>query len=507
MRCLIPIAAVVLTPLLLPAQALNIPWSGYGHDPQHTGTSATSVQSLANKHWQTPVDLNPPGSGPLLVHYGSPVITAANTVIVPVTTAASGYQLQAFNGSNGSLIYTLPSDYKPPQNNTWIAPYGPALAVGMRLYYAGAGGTLYFRDLPDSAAGPNGQTGATGQVAFYGMTGPTGYSSDPAGYNNAVHISTPLTADRYGDVFFGFVVSGANNAQLVNGIARITSAGTGTWVSAISLTGDSTANLIAQNCAPALSNAQDVVYIATSDGSTFGTGYLTSMNAATLAPIAHVALNDPRGQHATVSLDSSAAPMVGPDGDVYFGVLEGPCCSSHGDRGWLLHFNSTLTQTKTPGSFGWDDTASVVPAFAVPSYSGSSSYLVLTKYNDYANTGGSGINQVAILDPFSTQPDEYSGGAVSVMKEILTVNGVTPDPALPAVREWCINAAAVDPFTKSAIVNSEDGVVYRWDFTSNTLQQRVVLTSGRGEAYTPTMIGADGTAYAVNDAVLFAVGN
>ena len=34
-----------------------------------------------------------------------------------------------------------------------------------------------------------------------------------------------------------------------------------------------------------------------------------------------------------------------------------------------------------------------------------------------------------------------------------------------------------------------------------------MLTSGRGEAYTPTAIGPDGAIYAINDAVLFSVGN
>ena len=75
------------------------------------------------------------------------------------------------------------------------------------------------------------------------------------------------------------------------------------------------------------------------------------------------------------------------------------------------------------------------------------------------------------------------------------------------MREWCINTAAVDPYTKSAIINSEDGTVYRWDFTTNTLLQALNLTAGRGEAYTPTIIGPDGTVYAINDAILFAVGN
>jgi hypothetical protein len=95
------------------------------------------------------------------------------------------------------------------------------------------------------------------------------------------------------------------------------------------------------------------------------------------------------------------------------------------------------------------------------------------------------------------------------MKEVITIAGVTADPhdGYPnAVREWCINTAAIDPFTKSALINSEDGNIYRWDFTTNTFTQKVTLTAGLGEAYTPTAIGIDGTVYAINDAILFAVG-
>jgi hypothetical protein len=81
------------------------------------------------------------------------------------------------------------------------------------------------------------------------------------------------------------------------------------------------------------------------------------------------------------------------------------------------------------------------------------------------------------------------------------------DPTHPnAVREWCINTAVVDPATKSILANSEDGKLYRWDLTSNTLTESVTLTAGIGEAYTPTIMGADGTVYAINNAILFAVG-
>jgi uncharacterized repeat protein (TIGR01451 family) len=112
-----------------------------------------------------------------------------------------------------------------------------------------------------------------------------------------------------------------------------------------------------------------------------------------------------------------------------------------------------------------------------------------------------------VLDPDSAMTDPISGA--TVMQEVLTILGPTLDPpgnTTGSVREWCINSAAIDPFAKSAIANSEDGTLYRWDFASNSLLQQVTLTSGVGEAYTPTAIGADGTAYAINDANLFAVG-
>src|SRR5207244_3135406 len=52
----------------------------------------------------------------------------------------------------------------------------------------------------------------------------------------------------------------------------------------------------------------------------------------------------------------------------------------------------------------------------------------------------------------------------------------------------------------------EDGCLYRWDLTTNTFSQMIELTPGIGEAYTPTVVGVDGTVYAINNATLFAVG-
>jgi hypothetical protein len=480
---------------------LTLPWANYAHDPQHTAVSAVQSQSLNRIKWQTPVDLSPQYSGnELLIHYGSPLITSANSVIVPVKTGATdGFRIDVRNGTDGTLKYSLATDYSLPPHN-WTPSFGPALTVRNRLFWAGAGGTVYYRDQPDST------TGASGQIAFYG-TGT--YTANRTAFDSNVRISTPIVSDRYGSIFFGYIVLGSNAANLTSGVAKIDYTGTGSFVTAVAAAGgDSTITQVVMNCAPTLSGDHRTLYFAVSSGPQ-GEGYLASVSSATLTPITRVRLIDPKsGSVALIIDDGTGTPMVGPDGDVFYGVLENPP-GSNNYRGWLLHFNSTLSQIKTPGGFGWDDTASMVSAKLVPSYTGSSLYLVLTKYNNYADSGGDGYNRVAILDPNTVESDPISG--FTVMKEVITIAGPTPDlefrPAFPnAVHEWCINSAAVDPLSKSALVNNEDGVLYRWDFTTNALTQSVVLTPGVGEAYTPTLVGPDGTVYAINNATLFAVG-
>jgi hypothetical protein len=53
-------------------------WTTHAHDAQHTGVSPVASQKLAKIHWQVPVDLAPPESE-ILIHYGSPLVTAKNT--------------------------------------------------------------------------------------------------------------------------------------------------------------------------------------------------------------------------------------------------------------------------------------------------------------------------------------------------------------------------------------------------------------------------------------------
>jgi len=321
----------------------------------------------------------------------------------------------------------------------------------------------------------------------------------------------PLTVGADGAVYFGFQVTGPTPLGLQSGVARVADDGTGTWVAAATAAGDPAITKVAHNSAPALSNDGSTLYVAVTDGNGFGdgAGYLLALDSQTLATVATRRLKDPvTTLDALVHDDGTASPTVGPDGDVYFGVLERPFASHHA-RGWMLHFDAALQPAGVPGGFGWDDTASIVPASMVPGYAGASSYLLFVKYDDYAQVGGDGVNRLAVLDPNDQMLDPISGAPV--MREVLTVVGPTPDQELialwpNAVREWCINTGVVDPLTGSILANNEDGKLYRWSMTTGTLVESIVLTPGLGQAYTPTLIGADGTVYAINDATLFAVG-
>ena len=476
-------------------------WFGYGRDAQHTALSAVASQDLVRIAWTTPVDLAPQytQSGALLTHYGSPVVTTRNTVVIPVKlNATGGYRIEGRNGANGTLVWSAASDYVPPPHN-WKPPYNLLLTAQDRLYAPGAGGKLLVRNDADAA------TGAFSPQVFYGAAQ---YNANPAAFDGTVFINTPLTADAQGNIFFGFHVTGTNPAGLVSGIARVTPNGIGTWVGVAAAAGDPTIVKPVLNCAPALSIDGATVYIAANRGATGATqnGVLLALDSTTLATRASVALIDPLlGGPARLSDDGTATPVVGPDGRVFYGVLE-RTFGTHNARGWLLQFDASLNPVGVPGSFGWDVSPSVIPASMVPSYTGTSTYLLAQKYNNYVGVGtGTGLNQLAILDPGASQPDTILPG-VQVMREVLTILGPTLDAgSTTARREWCINTMAADPARKSILANNEDGILYRWDLTTNTLAQGIRLNAGLGQAYTPTWVGADGGVYAISNATLYAI--
>jgi Bacterial Ig-like domain (group 3) len=486
-----------------PRVAAQVPT--FAGNAQHTSVYGAPAQNLNTIKWSTTIDFHPT----TVAHYGSPLVTANNTVLVPVKTASDGFRVDAFNGNNGAAKYVINTDYILPVHN-WIPVYNPCIATGpfgTRMYYAGAGGTILHIDNPDSNS-----PGPPVREVFY--TSPANYSANAAAYNNTIFINTPLTADAAGNIYFGFRVQGTAPAPLntnQSGIARIDANGNGIYVFAGAVANDASISRVSHNVAPALSSDGSTVYIAVKWSTNNSYAYLLGLNSATLERKYSVFLRDPRNSNpASVPEDGTASPMIAPDGDVYFGVL----AANTGSRGFLLRFSGDLTVTKTPGAFGWDYTPGIIPASLVPSYTGSSPYLLFSKYNDYPSADASGVNRVALLDPNAFQIDPHSSAnGLLEMREVLTVIGPTPDTGVNpstfpwAVREWCINAPAVNPATGSVYFTSEDGRSYRWNLTTNTLDQAVVLTPGVLEPYVPTVIGPDGTVYTLNGGTLFALGS
>jgi hypothetical protein len=337
---------------------------------------------------------------------------------------------------------------------------------------------------------------------------------------SVVKINTPLTADNAGNVYFGYEIE-STSARFAGmgtgGIAKVnTTTGASQFMTAENMKIDSSITRLAMNAAPTISNDGTSVYIALTGSNG---GYLGKLSTLNLTTQSSVKLIDPSisGSDAFLIDQSSAAPMVGPDGQVFMGVFRNQYGESHG---FMLQFDGNLNQTRANGNrypvgaFGWDDTPSVVPAGIVPSYKGTARYLILTKYNNYdmpSDPNADGSNKVAVIDPTSDSVSTDRQTGIPVMNEILTVLGPTltnDDSNHPnAVNEWCINSAAVDVAKQSAIINSEDGHVYRWSFVTNTLTEKMDLAPATGEAYTSTVIGPDGAIYALNNSILFALGD
>ncbi len=528
----------------LPARAQAPTWAGYARDPQHSTLSTVASKDLNRILWQTSVDGDTASSssgGDLYIHYGSPMVTAANTVIVPTKLGANSFEVQAINGSTGAVMWTQTTDYRydssavggPPFG--WTPSYSPTLTPTGGMFYPGAGGTLYYRDNLNSSGNV-----APTQLAFYDSSGSglTEYNANKSAFNSSVYIDTPLTSDASGNVYFGFQVdnsppagsgltTGPGLANAQGGIAKLsynstTHAYSASYVTAAAASGDASMSKPVMNAAPALSPDSSTVYVAVNQGNytTGSSGYLLALNSSTLATQAKVIPQDPQSHsNATITDQGSASPTVGPDGDVYYGTLDNFGTS----RGWMNHYQLTpgsggtfsFNTSFAPGGFGWDDTDSIVPALMVPSYKGASKYLLMTKYNNYRETGGGGRNMIALLDPNDTMVDlaqspsnpngRNNPTGATIMKVVMEIESPTTDSSLVGFTEWCDNNAVVDPLTDSVLITNEDGKLYRWNLTTDTLTQSLALGAPLGQAYTPTLIGPNGTVFAINDGTLFAV--
>jgi outer membrane protein assembly factor BamB len=475
-------------------------WGGFAANAQHTAAAVVPQQPLTRVHWQAPVDRRPvtfPPDG-TFAHYASPVITSSNTVVVPTRIGKrQGFELVAYDGSDGTQKWRMPTGFTVPagQSRDFPPPLPATLVDDHHVAVAAAGATVLIRSRVDRPHG------FVHRVAFYGLGR---FEANRAAYRRAVQITTPLTTGPDGSLYFGFQAAADAPGHLQSGVARISPSGEGSWVSAQALGATTHDARVAVSCAPALSPDGTTGYVGVVSGEH---AFLVGFDTATMQPKYRHFLRDPQTHKPALVFDgSSATPTVGPDGDVFYGVL-GNRISRHDDRGWLLHFDAQLTKARTPGSFGWDQSVAVMPASSVPSYTGGSSYLLVSKYNNYLlGPHGDGRMEIALLDPHAAQKDRFS--QVQVLQEVRTALSPKHPPGTPAGTryEWCINSVAVDPATGSVIANNEDGHLYRWDLATGELAENIQLNDARGQAYTSTLIGPDGTSYAIQTGVLYAVG-
>ncbi len=587
-------------------------WNQLNGNAQHTGNSSAIAQPLNQVLWSVSLDLEPWGAE----HYGDPIFTANNTVIVPIKVTwsaqnqnAQNFILEGINDVTGQVLWsteptgtiTGASDAGPivitsannglvtgesvtiggvegnkaadgtftitvinanqfslngttgngtytgggtwvlnPANQTsyiepnysWLPPYQPVYdAATNRVYFAGPGGTLDYIANPDQAGTPT-----IVQEAFYGTSN---YTANESAYDSSIYTNTGLTIDNAGNVYFGFTVNGSNPSGITDGgVVKVSPTGVATETSAYSAVGQSNDGKWnpAEGASAAVSNDGSIVYFGINDsgygldGNGEYNSYLVGFNTSTMAAVSSAKLLDPAsGNGAGLIAESTASPMVAPDGTVFQGVFGNPY---NGSRGYLLHFSGDLSTEYTPGAFGWDDTPSLIPASMVPSYTGTSSYLILCKYNNYSNAdfggpnsgyyGDNGVNEMAVLDPYASVPDPnydpnnpnpgYPNPNFKVMATVEAFASPSPDvPAVQggdpdAVREWCTNGTVVDPATDSVFMNNEDGYTYEWNLGTNTITNAVEVTSGIGVPYTPTAIAPNGEVFSDNGGELFAEG-
>ena len=226
--------------------------STFAGNAQHTGVFEPPATDLNAIRWSTSIDRRQTFNN---THYGSPLVTAANTLIVPVKTEGDGFQIKVFDGKTGEQNGgTIDTDYVLPSHN-WIPVYQPVLTTvrdsptgpvrQRRLYYRRRRRNAFLchqSGSPERPANPR-------RLLRSGCVRPR-----QGGLHVVCVRQYAIDGRQRGQVYFGFRVQGrpAPLSTTQSGFARIAPDGNGTYVLAGAAAADVAITRDTHNSAPAL---------------------------------------------------------------------------------------------------------------------------------------------------------------------------------------------------------------------------------------------------------------
>ncbi|HEX9161280.1 MAG TPA: hypothetical protein VF980_06195 [Thermoanaerobaculia bacterium] len=542
-------------------------WPQWGANAQHD--NASSTVGLHLERIQARVVLDPftaameqSAGGDLLAHYAVPLVDGDDVFVVEKSGAFSGATTREtqtwnvvrlrWNGGQLAKVWTFATDWKPVPfgSAAWEPVYHPALNGDFILAPA-AGGTIDQLRRSDGSLVKRFNPFATIDPSIF-MSGPPVVDSAGNIYYNAIQLDTtaPWTRDPVSSWIVKIAADGtitkATFASLTTDAPRSSDPCTTSFLvappwpptpDAVALPSACGAQRPGINVAPAVA-ADGTIYTVSRAHQNSRYAYLIAVNpdltpkwSASMRNRLHDGCNvllppngtpggcregtttgfDPSDNLAgsgRVLDDSSASPVVTPDGSILYGSYT----RYNYSQGHLMMFgpNGNFIAAYP---FGWDLTPAI--------YRHDGTYSILLKENHYpvgSYCDGSQCpadrNKNTPNDPeayYITQLDAsltpewrfQSANTLSCSRDSNGVEQCSDDGRHPRGFEWCVNAVAVDA-RGVAYADSEDGNVYAIA-QGGTLDSSIFLNLAVGAAYTPTSIGPDGRIYTQNNGSLFVI--
>ncbi len=510
------------------------------------------------------------GAGDLLAHYQAPLVDGSNVYMMfkSGTFDPNDYSTQTwgetkFTWSGTSLVaaWQFTTDWKAPgsENDFWEPVFHPALANGS-LYVPGAGGSIWkvnasgvgtrinpFNNVSSSRYTASPLTVDANNNILYNVvqlkSGTKDFYADDVVDSFIIRVSPSGTIEK---VSYSTLTAGtpAGNAQCANAfsVEPLPWPPSPTAVAPTVTCGTQRPGL---NIAPAIA-PDGTIYVATrahllsretwllainpnltqkwirSMRNRFNDGCGVPHSAGGQLP----ANGAPGGCRAGANYgvdpatntagggrildDSSATPVVAPDGSIIFGAYT----RYNYAQGHYLHFaaNGDFLHSY---KFGWDCTPGI--------YAHGATFSIVTKDNHYGGVG-SYCNDDTICPPDrnATDPGYPEQYFVSQLNHNFNIEwsyqntntlsctrdqfgNITCVSDHPNGFEWCVNAFVIDG-NGVVYANSEDGNLFALN-QGGTLKKEIFQQLALGAAYTPTSIGSDGKIYSQNAGHLFVAGN